>query len=222
MGNTSGHCEPGAYADRDSFPWHMMPKTADIGMGKRDRVFAVYVGVGVGSAGCTVSRRLEVGMGSVRVAYVFDKVNVGMGHITELHCLHGTKIQCGMGKIKNTIYHSVDELVALASGVCAIALPQPAQLPPGWTLEKTADGKVYYLDHNTKTSHWTPPVYAPAPAAPPAYPTNPPPNTAQYPPPNAAQYPPGAGAPHYSPAGHAPQYPPNNQLPAYSANPKAM
>ena len=41
-----------------------------------------------------------------------------------------------------------------------------APLPPGWEEKKTPDGKPYYVDHNTKTTHWERPQ---APAAPPAY-----------------------------------------------------
>ena len=28
-------------------------------------------------------------------------------------------------------------------------------MPFGWTQHRTADGKVYYQDHNTKTTHWS-------------------------------------------------------------------
>ena len=31
------------------------------------------------------------------------------------------------------------------------------QLPPGWQQAYTAEGQVYYVDHNTKTTHWHPP-----------------------------------------------------------------
>lgn len=37
--------------------------------------------------------------------------------------------------------------------------PQPL-LPPGWQLAYTADAKPYYIDHNTKTTHWTLPSNA--------------------------------------------------------------
>lgn len=32
--------------------------------------------------------------------------------------------------------------------------PQQQQLPPGWQLSYTPDGKPYYIDHNTKSTHW--------------------------------------------------------------------
>ena len=40
-------------------------------------------------------------------------------------------------------------------------------VPPGWEAKMTPDGKPYYIDHNTKTTHWSPP--AAAPAGPPGY-----------------------------------------------------
>ena len=39
----------------------------------------------------------------------------------------------------------------------------PAGLPPGWERSTAPDGRVFFIDHNTQTTHWTPP------AAPPAY-----------------------------------------------------
>ncbi len=36
------------------------------------------------------------------------------------------------------------------------------RLPPGWEVKITPEGRPYYLDHNTATSHWDPP---PAPSA---------------------------------------------------------
>ena len=110
-------------------------------------------------------------------------------------------------------------------------------LPRGWEKKSTPDGKVFYIDHNTKTTHWEPPPVAgknspvtaansPAPggAAPPPGPTptstpvgNPPaqpfPNSyasypsAGYPP---AGYPPGPPVAGYPPAAG---YPPNPGYP---------
>lgn len=31
-------------------------------------------------------------------------------------------------------------------------------LPPGWTVDKTIRGRKYYIDHNTKTTHWSHPL----------------------------------------------------------------
>ncbi|CAM9888465.1 unnamed protein product [Ectocarpus sp. 13 AM-2016] len=38
-------------------------------------------------------------------------------------------------------------------------------LPPGWTAEKTAGGKVSYVNHNHRTTHWEMPELDLAPAA---------------------------------------------------------
>lgn len=37
------------------------------------------------------------------------------------------------------------------------AAHQP-NLPPGWQMAYTAQGQVYYVDHNTQTTSWTPPA----------------------------------------------------------------
>lgn len=34
-------------------------------------------------------------------------------------------------------------------------LPIPQQLPPGWEALTAPDGRIYYVDHNTKTTSWT-------------------------------------------------------------------
>jgi hypothetical protein len=33
------------------------------------------------------------------------------------------------------------------------------QLPPGWQVAYASNGEPYYVDHNTKTTHWQPPAY---------------------------------------------------------------
>ena len=35
---------------------------------------------------------------------------------------------------------------------------QNPDLPPGWEAKKTPDGRVYYMDHNTRTTTWTKPT----------------------------------------------------------------
>jgi hypothetical protein len=43
------------------------------------------------------------------------------------------------------------------------------KLPPGWEARKNAKGRIFYIDHNTRTTHWKPPVATstatPSPAA---------------------------------------------------------
>lgn len=31
-------------------------------------------------------------------------------------------------------------------------------LPPGWSVDYTLRGRKYYIDHNTKTTHWSHPL----------------------------------------------------------------
>ena len=33
--------------------------------------------------------------------------------------------------------------------------PQQVALPPGWQMAYTPEGQVYYVDHNTRTTHWS-------------------------------------------------------------------
>ena len=33
-------------------------------------------------------------------------------------------------------------------------LPQDPELPAGWEMRKTKEGVSYYVDHNTRTTHW--------------------------------------------------------------------
>eukprot|EP01132_Coremiostelium_polycephalum_P002726 gene2726-3384_t len=56
-------------------------------------------------------------------------------------------------------------------------------LPPGWEARSDPNGKVYYVDHNTKTSHWDlpSPIQAAAAVAPPPQPTIPPQQPASVP-----------------------------------------
>lgn len=38
------------------------------------------------------------------------------------------------------------------------AMDSSHQLPPGWTIDWTFNGRKYYIDHNTKTTHWSHPM----------------------------------------------------------------
>jgi hypothetical protein len=42
--------------------------------------------------------------------------------------------------------------------------PPPQVLPPGWQVAYTNEGQMYYVDHNTQTTHWTLPAYIAAAA----------------------------------------------------------
>ena len=41
----------------------------------------------------------------------------------------------------------------------AVPRPPPAALPPGWQRMLTADGREYFVDHNTQTTSWTRPTF---------------------------------------------------------------
>jgi Family of unknown function (DUF6535)/WW domain len=40
-------------------------------------------------------------------------------------------------------------------------LPESDGLPPGWELQQTSDGRIYYVDFNTRSTTWTPPSINP-------------------------------------------------------------
>mmetsp|Transcript_19438 Transcript_19438/g.62380 ORF Transcript_19438/g.62380 Transcript_19438/m.62380 type:complete len:195 (-) Transcript_19438:1866-2450(-) len=59
---------------------------------------------------------------------------------------------------------------AIVQPVAAVAAPPPSYgapppsyveppLPPGWEEKLAPDGRKYYIDHNTKTTHWERPAY---------------------------------------------------------------
>lgn len=39
-------------------------------------------------------------------------------------------------------------------------VPGTANLPPGWQMSWTSNGEPYYIDHNTRTTHWELPAEA--------------------------------------------------------------
>ncbi|EKX35045.1 hypothetical protein GUITHDRAFT_166094 [Guillardia theta CCMP2712] len=78
-------------------------------------------------------------------------------------------------------------------------IPKPP-LPPGWEQAFDPSGRVYYINHNDKTTSWTPPVMPPGPEAAQGYP---------------GQVPPAAGYYGY------PGYDPNAYYGAYGYDPNA-
>ncbi|CEP14737.1 hypothetical protein [Parasitella parasitica] len=73
------------------------------------------------------------------------------------------------------------------------------QLPPGWEEKFTPEGRPYYVDHNTRSTHWQKPALAP-----PAY------GNYNSPPPLPTSRPEGFGYPPQLPQNGAP-YPPQQQ-----------
>ncbi|KAG5496235.1 hypothetical protein JKF63_02536 [Porcisia hertigi] len=43
-------------------------------------------------------------------------------------------------------------------GFAPMAPPPPMHMPPGWEMAYTPNGEIYYIDHNTRTTHWQLPV----------------------------------------------------------------
>ena len=43
-------------------------------------------------------------------------------------------------------------------GAGYFAPPQQVALPPGWQMAYTPEGQVYYVDHQTRTTHWSLPA----------------------------------------------------------------
>ncbi len=82
----------------DGFPWESVGKRNNIGMARANKVVAVKVTVGMAYADLAVCRKLKVVMGRVSKAIVFERVDVGMGYIEELHCLSTTTQGIGMGR----------------------------------------------------------------------------------------------------------------------------
>jgi hypothetical protein len=83
-------------------------------MARANKVVAQSISIGMGYAELAVCRTLNVGMGGVKKAIVFEKVHVGMSCVDELHCLSSTTQLLGMGSIKNVTFHSMEELVQMA------------------------------------------------------------------------------------------------------------
>jgi hypothetical protein len=116
-------------------PWTSVRVQAGVGFGSASKVVAQTAAVGFGSARVVVARRLAVGYGSVRRAIVFEEASVGFGRIRELHCVAGTRVTCGFGGVRDTVYHTYDELVAMACSeaglvptVVAASAASPAHL----------------------------------------------------------------------------------------------
>ena len=102
------------YEYDDAFPWDSVGKRNNVGVSCANKVVAQNIAITLGYADLAVCRKLDVSLGRVMEAIVFEKVSVGMGLIEELHCLSSTTQGIGMGGVQKVIFHSVDELVQMA------------------------------------------------------------------------------------------------------------
>ncbi|XP_050545429.1 scaffold protein salvador isoform X2 [Daktulosphaira vitifoliae] len=65
---------------------------------------------------------------------------------------------------KNQLMSSHHSTPSLHNVGHSIPLPMPSDggeelpLPPGWSIDLTLRGRKYYIDHNTKTTHWSHPL----------------------------------------------------------------
>jgi hypothetical protein len=67
-----------------------------------------------------VCDQLQGSFGNIGTAVVFTRVVMSSGTIRVLHCLRKTDVRESFGKIKNTVYHTQDELVAIAHQLTGI------------------------------------------------------------------------------------------------------
>eukprot|EP00039_Didymoeca_costata_P007608 m.101672 g.101672 ORF g.101672 m.101672 type:complete len:261 (-) comp13751_c0_seq2:2373-3155(-) len=65
----------------------------------------------------------------------------------------------GAENMEEPLYMEIDN----DPGESQDASEDPYKLPHGWTMGSSNDGRVIYIDHNTKTCHWLRPCSAPVP-----------------------------------------------------------
>lgn len=58
-------------------------------------------------------------------------------------------------QIFDCLHYIVSMLFISGAG---IDQPEELPLPPGWSVDYTMRGRKYYIDHNTKTTHWSHPL----------------------------------------------------------------
>jgi scaffold protein salvador len=56
------------------------------------------------------------------------------------------------------IYFLYFEMSVLLFSGSGIDEAEELPLPPGWSVDTTMRGRKYYIDHNTKTTHWSHPL----------------------------------------------------------------
>lgn len=77
----------------------------------------------------------------------------GSPHLTVL-----LRVSIGLGPGGSIVFARSRVLSALS-----LTQPEPSPpLPPGWSVDWTEDGRRYFVDHNTRTTHWAPPGPGPA------------------------------------------------------------
>ena len=51
-----------------------------------------------------------------------------------------------------------NQAISVAAAAAAASDINELPLPPGWSADYTMRGRRYYMDHNTKTTHWSHPL----------------------------------------------------------------
>jgi len=138
----------------DPFPWHLVVKHQKIGMGEAKLALGKRVKVGFASVNVAVCRDLHVGFGSVNKAIVFDKVHVGLGAITELHCLASTLLTVRLGGVDRVVYHSAEELALLASAETGV--PVAVTVPPQGRYVASTTTTTTVVPPTVQTGHYAP------------------------------------------------------------------
>ena len=65
-----------------------------------------------------------------------------------------------MGSVAPATAISTSTIAAVPAPIRPIIVQTSRQLPPGWVQMLTADGRIYYVNHNNKSTHWElPPGY---------------------------------------------------------------
>jgi len=98
-----------------SFPWDQFRKNSCTGMSSAKNNVGKNVHVGMGHVQIAVANKLNVGMGHVDTAIAFKSLVLGMGNVSEVHCLHSTSITSGMARVGKVFYYdSKEELINFA------------------------------------------------------------------------------------------------------------
>ena len=64
--------------------------------------------------------------------------------------------------LNSPLYSDFDSKDTKGTDFARMFPPPPPKLPPGWDLRFDAEGRPYYIDHNSKRTCWDPPPPPPA------------------------------------------------------------
>jgi len=97
------------------FPWDRFPENESTSFEIADLFVASNVEVGAAKAKTVIAKKLTVGMGSVKKAFVFDAFEIGVGGFIEhLVCSQATAAVVNLGSVFEQKVVSNDDLVEFA------------------------------------------------------------------------------------------------------------